>query len=68
MGHYRGFTLVNKTVISKIILHKKKIEVSTLMIGFNVGYGALFTKIWFVYTASIEKKKNSSLKSAAVQW
>lgn len=35
-----------------------KIEVSILMIGFNIGYGSLFTKIWFVYTAQIEKKKN----------
>jgi gamma-aminobutyric acid type B receptor len=33
-------------------------EISILTLGFTVGFGSLFSKIWFVYTASIEKKKH----------
>ena len=41
-------------------------EISILTLGFAVGYGSLFSKIWFVYTAQLEEKKKRGRLKAVV--
>ncbi|CAF0750938.1 unnamed protein product [Brachionus calyciflorus] len=38
-----------------------KAEVSLLLLGFTIGYSSLFSKIWYVYSATIQKKKNRKI-------